>query len=167
MWRAVTVLCLVPRTAPGGRAESLRLHQCTDQCTHSGAGDFSCPFHELSRNWALEGGRFPRAPKFPTKNPVLGECQGKTPSMPSALGSSCGLLLCLLETHHSFPSTLHTLREISFQGQLSMVLPQIPTVFYPHSTACPTPDLIKQCDEHPSHEHLSSPFLPWGRFEWE
>lgn len=87
MWRAVAVLCLVPRTAPGGRAESLSLHQCTDQCTHSGAGDFSCPFHELPRNWALESGRFPRAPKFPTMNPVLSECQGKPPSMPSALGS--------------------------------------------------------------------------------
>lgn len=86
-------------------------------------------------------------------------------------GWSFSLFFSLLEIHLFFLSTVHRLREFSFQGQLSMcstVLPQPSAAFCPHGTPCSPTDRVKQCDEHLSHEHLSLlPSFPQGKIEWE
>lgn len=159
--RAVAVECLMPRTAPGVSAGSLRLstsaqtwlNHAHTQALGSSVLSMSCPKTGL---WKVEGSQDPQKPQ-PTTH--VGWVSGQA-SIQGAEG--LGLLFFLLETHNFFPSSVHIIREISCQGQLFMVLPQPPTAFYPQGTACPTLAHMKQSDEHPSREHPCSPFLPPG-----
>ena len=160
----------MPRTALGISTESLRLstraqtqlcHAHTQALVTSSVLSMTCLKPELWKGRCSQDSQKcqPRSPCWVAVRASLHPC-------PLSWGSSQPCCpISLLETHRFFPLTVHRLKKISFQRQLntgSVVLPQLPTDFYPCSTVCPTPDHIKQHDEHLSHEHLSFPFLSPG-----